>query len=87
VDAGGGVNVGPLAVIVGGGTVDVNAGVGVKVGVGVSALRIARTAPDDGRVVSVAFPVETRAVQSIVVCPACRAVTLNVNAAPLVVAL
>jgi len=60
--------------------------VGVHEGVGVR-LRITRSDPDEGRGVSVALPVETRAAQSMVVCPGCKAFTSNVKTGPLVVAL
>ena len=56
------------------------------VGVRVSA-RIVTADPDEGRSVRVFVPVETRAVQLIVVCPACSALTSKVKTTPLVVSL
>ena len=63
-----------------------SAGVGVDVAVGAVPVTV-RFVPVDGRVVRTLVPVDTRAVQLIAVCPACRPVTLNVKAGPLVVAL
>lgn len=63
-------------------------GVGVEVNVAVGAIPImVRLAAVDGRAVRILSPFETRAVHSMVACPACRALALKVNAGPLVVAL
>ena len=69
-----------------GGIVGVKAGVGVNVGVGVRP-RMSRKAPPVGKDVSTLSPFETRASQRMDACPVCRAVTLKVKTAPLVVAL
>lgn len=60
--------------------------VGVEVGVGVSPTTV-RLVPVEGRLVSILSPFDTRAVHSIALWPACNPLALNVNAAPLVVAL
>ena len=66
--------------------VGVSNGVGVKVGVGASPVTV-RLVPVAGRLVRMLSPLEIRTLHSIAVCPACSPVALNVNAAPLVVAL
>ena len=58
----------------------------VAVGVAVPP-RIVNVSVTNGMSVRVLFPCETRALHSIVVCPACKPFTLNVNTVPLVVAL
>ena len=60
--------------------------VGVEVGVGVLPVTV-RLVPVEGRLVSILSPFETRAVHSMALWPACKPLTLNVKAAPLVVAL
>ena len=68
--------------------VGVSEGAAVGVAVAVGALPVTvRLVPVDGRLVSEPFPVETRTVHSIDVCPACKPVALKVKAVPLVVAL
>ena len=59
-------------------------GPGVEVTVGIMP-PITRLAPVDGRVVRALSPFETRTVHSTEVCPDCKAVTLKVKTAPLVV--
>ena len=66
--------------------VGVSKGVGVDVAVG-RLPTIVRLVPVEGRLVRRLSPFETRAVHSISVWPACSPSTLNVKAAPLVVAL
>src|SRR5688572_11900387 len=66
--------------------VGVSKGVGVDVAVG-RLPTIVRLVPVEGRLVRRLSPFETRAVHSISVWPACNPSTLNVKAAPLVVAL
>ena len=61
-------------------------GVGVAVGVDASPT-IVSVSPVDGMLVRRLSPLDTRAIHSIVVCPACKPVALKVKAAPLVVAL
>lgn len=63
--------------------------VGAAVGVSVGALPVTvrLTAPVDGMLVRVLSPLDTRAVHSTEVCPACKPVTVNVKAAPPEVAL
>jgi hypothetical protein len=63
-------------------------GVGVDVNVAVGALPImVRLAGVDGSEVRILSPFETRAVHSMVACPACKALALKVKADPLVTAL
>lgn len=66
--------------------VGVSKGVGVKVAVGKLPTTV-RLVPVDERLVSTLSPLETRTVQVIALCPACRPVAVKVNAVPLVVAL
>ena len=66
--------------------VGVSPGAGVEVAVGPLPVTV-RFIPVDGREVNTLFPCETRTVHSMAVSPACKAVTLKVNAAPLVTAL
>jgi hypothetical protein len=61
--------------------------VGVEVGVGVGVPVTVRLVPVEERLVSILSPFDTRAVHSIALWPACKPLTLNVKAAPLVVAL
>ena len=65
--------------------VGVSNGVGVKLGVGSSPTTV-RLVPVDGILVRRLSPLDTRAVHSIAVCPACRPLALKVKAAPPVVA-
>ena len=84
--------VGPVAVGVGDSpgvdcvAVGVSIGVDVKVGVGDSPTT-GRLVPVAGRLVSRLSPLETRALHSMGLSPACRPLTLKVKAAPPVVAL
>jgi hypothetical protein len=60
--------------------------VGVEVGVGILPVTV-RLVPVEERLVSILSPLDTRAVHSIAVWPACKPLALKVNTAPLVVAL
>jgi hypothetical protein len=81
-----GVSLGPPVGVDVGVLVGVALGPAVRVGVAVPPFMV-RLVPVDGIWVSTLSPFDTRAVHSIAVWPAARPLTLNVNAAPLVVAL
>lgn len=77
-----------VAVSTGVAGVGVEVGVSVGVNVGVGALPVTvRLVPVNGISVRMLSPLETRALHSTALCPACRPFRLKVNAAPLVVAL
>jgi hypothetical protein len=59
----------------------------VAVAVGALPVTVKLAAPVDGTLVRTLSPLDTRAVHSTEVCPACKPVTLNVKAVPLDVAL
>jgi hypothetical protein len=83
------VSVGVEEVAVGvGDSTDVGVAVGVEVEVGVgSSPTTVRLVPVEGRLVSMLSPLDTRAVHSIALWPACNPLALKVKAAPFVVAL
>jgi hypothetical protein len=79
-----------VAVAVSTGVEEVGVAVSVGVGVGVSVGKVPTTVtlvPVEGRLVSTLSPLDTRTVQEIALCPACKPVTVKVKADPLVVAL